>query len=204
MRRKDPKAHFAQARLRGAQDDTGIVNEKPVLKELQDCTEKSHQRQLDLWFAYVKSLYSAYATKLISYRFVEDDPPQSVNSLKSLKAFIKSVALGMDGQRGYDSDSESDTDGECQCLPICKECARKHWIPPCVESVRNYWNNFTGAWKREYAENPIPEVVRESVTQVRLSLISLLRKLILYTVHLWAFKEGTKAAREQASKTIWE
>ena len=95
-----------------------------------------------------------------------------MNSLESLKDFIKHVALGMDGQRGYDSDSESDTDGECQCLPLCEACARKKWIPPCVESVRNYWKNFTGAWKRTYPENPIPEDVRESVTQVCQSISS--------------------------------
>jgi hypothetical protein len=76
------------------------------------------------------------------------------------------MALGMDGQRGYDSDSDSNTDGECQSLPLCAECARKKWIPPWVESVRNYWNNFTGAWKRKYPENPISEDVRESVTQL--------------------------------------
>ena len=52
-----------------------------------------------------------YATELISHRFVKNDPRHSVNSLESLKDFIKHVALGMDGQRGYDSDSESDTDG---------------------------------------------------------------------------------------------
>jgi hypothetical protein len=65
MRRKDPKAYFAQARLRGAQEDTGIVNDKPVEKELQEGTETNHRRQLDLWFTYVKPWCSA--TQLSSY-----------------------------------------------------------------------------------------------------------------------------------------
>ncbi|KAH7113182.1 hypothetical protein B0J11DRAFT_619325 [Dendryphion nanum] len=59
----------------------------------------------------------------------------------------------MDGQRGYD-DSDSDTDED-----------EDRWIPPSVESVRNYWNNFTGAWLRAYADNPISENIQRSVTQ---------------------------------------
>lgn len=49
----------------------------------------------------------------------------SVHSSKWMKDFAKHVALGMDGQRGYDdldSDTDEDEDG---------------WIPPCVESVRS-------------------------------------------------------------------
>ena len=46
---------------------------------------------------------------------------------------MRHVALGTDGQKGY-YDSNSDTDD------------KDDWIPPGVESVWNYWNNFTGAW----------------------------------------------------------
>jgi hypothetical protein len=90
----------------------------------------------------------------------------SVKVLKDLKDFVKHYAYGMDGQDGYDSDNDDDTDEECDCLPPCEECRRKKWIPPGVESVRNYWNNFTGAWKRLYPDDPIPENVKESVTRV--------------------------------------
>ncbi|PQE10450.1 RTC4-like domain-containing isoform 2 protein [Rutstroemia sp. NJR-2017a BBW] len=77
----------------------------------------------------------------------------SVHSLTWMKDFVKHVALGMDGQSGYDN-RDSDTDEE-----------EDGWIPPCVESVRNYWNNFTGAWLRAYADNPISEHIQRSVTQ---------------------------------------
>lgn len=77
----------------------------------------------------------------------------SVHCLKSMKDYIKHLALGMDGQRGY-YDSDSDTDDE------------DDWIAPCVESVRSYWNSFTAAWQREYPTNPISNDVQKSVTQV--------------------------------------
>jgi hypothetical protein len=138
---KNPEAHFQRARKRGALEDTGIVNDKPVLKGLEDGTQRNHDRQLALW-----------------HQFVEDHLKRnvvvSVNSLKWMKDFVKHVALGMDGQRGYD-DSDNDTDED-----------EDGWIPPCVESVRNYWNNFTGAWLRAYLDNPISGHIQRSVTQV--------------------------------------
>lgn len=137
---KNPEVHFKRARERGAQKDTGIVNDKPVLKGLEDGTKRNHRRQLALWD-----------------QFVDDNLKLnlivSAHSLKWMKDFVKHVALGMDGQRGYD-DSDSDTDDE------------DRWIPPCVESVRNYWKNFTGAWLRAYPSNPISEHIQKSVTQV--------------------------------------
>ena len=112
-----------------------------MLKGLEDGTKRNHYRQLALW-----------------YQFVEDHLKRnevvSVHSLKWMKDFVKHVALGMDGQRGYDhsdNDTDEDEDG---------------WIPPCVESVRNYWNNFTVAWLRAYLDNPISEHIQRSVTQV--------------------------------------
>ena len=42
-RGKNPEAHFNRARARGAQKDTGIVNDKPVLKGLEDSTKRNHQ-----------------------------------------------------------------------------------------------------------------------------------------------------------------
>jgi hypothetical protein len=37
--------------------------------------------------------------------------------------------------------------------------------PASVETVRNYWNNFTGGWKREHTA--IPSDIADSVTAVR-------------------------------------
>jgi hypothetical protein len=146
-RGKNPEAHFIRARARGAQKDTGIVNDKPVLKGLEEGTKQNHRRQLALWD-----------------QFVEDNSKPdlivSVHSLKWMKDFVRHVALGMDGQRGYD-DSDSDTVED-----------EDRWIPPSVESVRNYWNNFTGAWLRAYADNPISENIQRSVTQVCLTTTS--------------------------------
>jgi hypothetical protein len=90
----------------------------------------------------------------------------SVKVLKDLKDFVKHYASGMDGQDGYDSNNDDDTDDECDCLPLCEACRRKKWVPPGIESVRNYWNNFTGAWKRIHPCDLIPETVKESVTRV--------------------------------------
>lgn len=84
---------------------------------------------------------------------MKENPDASVYSLKWLKDFIKHVTLGMDGQRGY-YDSDSDTDNEDE------------WIPPYVESVRNYWNNFTGARQRESPDDSISDHIQKSVTQV--------------------------------------
>jgi hypothetical protein len=53
-RGKNPEAHFNRARARGAQKDTGIVNDKPVLKGLEDGTKRNHQRQLALWHQFVE------------------------------------------------------------------------------------------------------------------------------------------------------
>jgi hypothetical protein len=95
-RGKNPEAHFIRARARGAQKDTGIVNDKPVLKGLEEGTKQNHRRQLALWD-----------------QFVEDNSKPdlivSVHSLKWMKDFVRHVALSMDGQRGY-NDSNSDTD----------------------------------------------------------------------------------------------
>ena len=51
--KKDPEAHFCRAKERGAKEDTGIVNDKPVQKKLEDGTEDNHKRQLGLWYQYV-------------------------------------------------------------------------------------------------------------------------------------------------------
>jgi hypothetical protein len=53
-RGKNPEAHFNRARARGAQKDTGIVNDKPVLRGLKDGTKRNHQRQLALWHQFVE------------------------------------------------------------------------------------------------------------------------------------------------------
>lgn len=86
---KNPEAYFNRARARGAQKDPGIVNDKPVLKGLEDGTKRNYQRQLALW-----------------YQFVEDNLKLelvvSIHSLTWMKDFVKHVVLGMDGQRGYD------------------------------------------------------------------------------------------------------
>lgn len=84
-------------------------------------------------------------------------PKPSVQSLRALKDFIRDVALGMNGQKGYE---ESDSSGD-----------EDEWIPPGVESVRNYWNNFTGAWRREYATEPISMHYQKSVTQASFYLL---------------------------------
>ena len=102
-RGKDPEAHFERARERGAQKNTGIVDDKLVLKGLQDGTKKNHEKQLGLWKQFVK-----FNKK--------QDLIVSVHSLKWMKDFIKHVALGMDGQRGY-GDSDSDTDEEHRWRP---------------------------------------------------------------------------------------
>src|SRR5271155_2299151 len=41
-------------------------------------------------------------------------------------------------------------------------------LPASVETVRNYWNNFTGGWKRKHTA--IPTDIADSVTEVRTSL----------------------------------
>ena len=41
-------------------------------------------------------------------------------------------------------------------------------LPVSVETVQNYWRNFTGGWKREYTA--IPSDITESVKEVRTSL----------------------------------
>ncbi|KAH7409779.1 hypothetical protein DE146DRAFT_732671 [Phaeosphaeria sp. MPI-PUGE-AT-0046c] len=51
---KNPEAHFIRARARGAQKDTGIVNDKPVLKGLEEGTKQNHRRQLALWDQFVE------------------------------------------------------------------------------------------------------------------------------------------------------
>jgi hypothetical protein len=116
------------------------VNDKPVLKDLEDGTKRNHRRQLALWDQFVDDKRKLNLVV-------------SVHSLTWMKDFVKHLALGMDGQRGYD-DSDSGTDED------------EDWIPPCVESVRNYWNNFIGAWLRAYLNNPIPEHIQKLVTQV--------------------------------------
>jgi hypothetical protein len=60
-----------------------------MLKGLEDGTKRNHRRQLALWDQFVK-----YNLKL--------NLVVSVHNLKSMKDFIKHVALGVDGQRGYD------------------------------------------------------------------------------------------------------
>lgn len=52
-KKKDPEAHFRQAKERGAKEDTGIVNDRPVQKSLQNATKSHHKRQLSLWDQYV-------------------------------------------------------------------------------------------------------------------------------------------------------
>ena len=44
-RGKNPKACFNRARARGAQKDIGLVNDKLVLKGLEDGTKRNHWRQ---------------------------------------------------------------------------------------------------------------------------------------------------------------
>ena len=61
--------------------------------------------------------------------------------------------LDMNDQREY-YDSDSDTDNEDKL------------IRPWVESVRNYWNNFTEAWQREYPDDSKSDHIQKSVTQV--------------------------------------
>ena len=109
---KKPEAHFKRARARSAQEVTGMVDDILVLKILKDITKRCHWRQLALW-----------------YRFEEDNlesnPVVSVHNLKWMKQFVKHVALGMGGQRGY-NDSNSDVNDEGR------------WRAACVESIRSY------------------------------------------------------------------
>lgn len=77
-------------------------------------------------------------------------PDASVDSLQSLKDFVRHVAYGIKGMEGIDGSDETDDEDDD--------------APPGVETVRNYWNNFTGAWKRIHP--PIREDLIESVTQV--------------------------------------
>jgi hypothetical protein len=115
------------------------VSDSPVLKGLEDGTKRNHHRQLALW-----------------NQFVEDHLKRnvvvSVHSLNWMRDLVRHVALGMDGQRGYD-DSDNDTDED-----------EDGWIPPGVESARNYWNNFTRALLRAYSDNAISEDIHKSVT----------------------------------------
>ncbi|KKY22682.1 putative carbonic anhydrase 2 [Phaeomoniella chlamydospora] len=72
-------------------------------------------------------------------------------------------------------------------------------LPPGQESVRNYWNNFTGAWRRKHPS--IPKDIAESVTEFiygpltdKLGLLAEKRPrrfanenhLLLYAEQLWA------------------
>jgi len=116
--------------------------------------------------ALLKDHHTYIVSRFVDLIFQEEKRICSTKDLKDLKDFIRHLALGMDGVDGYDTDDDDDTDDECDCLPSCEKCRRKKWVPPCVESVRNYWNNFTGAWKRAYPDDPIPLKVRESATQV--------------------------------------
>src|SRR4051812_1704742 len=83
-------------------------------------------------------------------RFARENPDASVDSLQSLKDFVRHVAYGIKGMEGIDGNDDTDDEGDD--------------APPGVETVRNYWNNFTGAWKRIHP--PIREDLIESVTQV--------------------------------------
>jgi hypothetical protein len=80
---------------------------------------------------------------------VRENPEASVDSLKSLKDFVRHVTLGIDGMKGNDDRDDTDEDD---------------YILAGEETVRNYWNNFTGAWKRIHSL--IREDLRESVTYV--------------------------------------
>jgi hypothetical protein len=51
---KNPEAHFRRARERGAQENTGIVNDEPVLKRLEDGTKKNYEKQLSLWYQFME------------------------------------------------------------------------------------------------------------------------------------------------------
>jgi hypothetical protein len=64
-RGKNPKAHFIQARARGTQKDTGIINNKPVLKGLKDRTKRNHWRQLALWDQFVEDNLKLNLTVLV-------------------------------------------------------------------------------------------------------------------------------------------
>lgn len=67
-----------------------------------------------------------------------------------MKDFVKHVALGMDGQRGYD-DSDSDTGDE------------DGWIPPCVQV-----SEITGTTSPGRGYEPIRTTQYQSIYRSRL------------------------------------
>jgi hypothetical protein len=76
----------------------------------------------------------------VENRYQRQHPEASPYQLIWLKRFVRAWALAME-PRGGDKLSS--------------------------ESVRKRWNRFTAKWARLYSKAPIPEDIRESITQVR-------------------------------------
>lgn len=121
------KDFIQHAKQKGNDSLPPSVNGERIHKSLELQTERRHQRKLEQWDQLVYSLHLKTPLNEENRFVKEESPDASAYDLKSLKQFIRLQAQSIDGTRNKNA---------------------------CVETVRHYWNMFTGAWKWKYEAIP--------------------------------------------------
>ncbi|KAI1455456.1 hypothetical protein F4805DRAFT_435597 [Annulohypoxylon moriforme] len=119
--------------LNGWNPESQIVNKDSLLPKLEPATEAHHQRQLDRWNTFIEKKKSEVIDDLAASAYHE---VTSAYDVVLLKDFVRMQAFAIKGTKSLNA---------------------------CVETVRNYWNTFIGAWKRGH--KPIDNDTISTVTQ---------------------------------------
>ncbi|KID85245.1 hypothetical protein MAJ_11226, partial [Metarhizium majus ARSEF 297] len=134
MAKKNKKNFMEDAKSKGYKPNPTIVNGDRILRKIEPITEKNHERQLGRWALFIETKKAQTCTD--AFEHVKYDDVRSAYMIEVLKDFIRIQAISIKGTKN---------------------------LKACIETVRNYWNTFTGAWKRIH--DPIPPDTIDTVTQ---------------------------------------